>query len=120
MAGTKERPLLVTGPKSRGMVTLMAFNPEREPLKTWKLRPYFWARMAGVSEDVFRKDAQMAWGGKSIDSVFGAMVETRQVRKLPVGLLLLLLLVYLVVIGPLDQWWLKKINRPMQIGRAHV
>lgn len=113
MAGTPERPLLVTGPKSRGMVTLLAFNPEREPIKTWKLRPHFWARMSGVSEDVFRKEAQMAWGGKSIDSVFGAMVETRQVRKLPVGLLLLLLLVYLVVIGPLDQWWLKKINRPM-------
>jgi hypothetical protein len=41
------------------------------------------------------------------------MVETRQVRKLPIGFLLLLLVVYLVVIGPLDQWWLRKINRPM-------
>ena len=37
----------------------------------------------------------------------------RQVHKLPVTWLLLLLLVYLVVIGPLDQYWLKRINRPM-------
>jgi hypothetical protein len=35
------------------------------------------------------------------------------VRKLPVEWLLLLLLVYLIVIGPFDQYWLKKINRQM-------
>ncbi|HWN97034.1 MAG TPA: hypothetical protein VNT99_18535, partial [Methylomirabilota bacterium] len=32
---------------------------------------------------------------------------------LPIGWLLLLLIVYLIVIGPLDQYWLKKINRQM-------
>jgi hypothetical protein len=35
------------------------------------------------------------------------------VHKLPVGWLLLLLLVYLVVIGPLDRYWLKRIGKPM-------
>ena len=39
--------------------------------------------------------------------------HSRQVKKLPVEWLLLLLLVYLVVIGPFDQWFLKKINRQM-------
>jgi hypothetical protein len=48
-----------------------------------------------------------------LDGVFGAMVDTRQIRKLPIGWLLLLLLAYLIVIGPLDQYWLKKINRQM-------
>src|SRR6185503_8118390 len=32
---------------------------------------------------------------------------------LPVGWLLLLLVAYLAVIGPLDQYWLKKINKQM-------
>ena len=41
------------------------------------------------------------------------MIDSRQVRKLPVEWLLLLLVVYLIVIGPFDQWWLKKINRQM-------
>ncbi|MGC8991924.1 MAG: hypothetical protein ACP5MD_17540, partial [Verrucomicrobiia bacterium] len=41
------------------------------------------------------------------------MIETRQTRKLPVEWLLLLLAIYLIVIGPLDYWWLKKINRQM-------
>ena len=53
------------------------------------------------------------WGGWSIDGILGALIDSRQVRKLPVEWLLLLLIVYLVVIGPFDQWWLKKINRQM-------
>jgi hypothetical protein len=41
------------------------------------------------------------------------MIETRQVKKLPVGWLLVLLGVYLVVIGPFDRWWLRRLGRPM-------
>jgi hypothetical protein len=51
--------------------------------------------------------------GLSIDSVFGAMIDSKQVRKLPVEWLLLLLILYLCVIGPLDQYWLKRLKRPM-------
>jgi hypothetical protein len=51
--------------------------------------------------------------GWSIDGVFGAMIDSKQIRKLPVEWLLLLLIIYLLVIGPLDQWWLKRIKRPM-------
>jgi hypothetical protein len=45
--------------------------------------------------------------------VFGAMIDSRQVRKLPVQWLLLLLVVYLLVIGPVDQYCLKKAGRQM-------
>jgi len=41
------------------------------------------------------------------------MIDSKQVRKLPVHYLLLLLIVYLLVIGPVDQYWLKRIRRPM-------
>lgn len=107
------RPLIVSASRGRGLVTMLAFNPEREPFKSWKLRPWFWARISDVPKALLRATDFNAYGGRSADGIFGAMVETRQVRKLPVGFLLLLLVVYLVVIGPLDQWWLKKINRPM-------
>ena len=50
---------------------------------------------------------------QSLDSAFGAMIDSKQVRKLPVGWLLLLLLAYLAVIGPLDHYWLKKLNKQM-------
>lgn len=106
-------PLALTANRGRGLVTLLAINPEREPFKSWKLRPWFFAKLIGVSPALLRTDDLNLWGGRGLDSVFGAMIETKQIRKLPVGFLLLLLLVYLVVIGPFDRWWLKKINRPM-------
>jgi len=108
-----EQPVIVTAPKGRGRVTVLAFNPERDPFKNWKHRSWFWARVAGVTSELLVQGDFNAWGGRGMDAVFGAMIETRQVQKLPVGVLLLLLGVYLVVIGPLDQWWLKRINRPM-------
>ena len=49
----------------------------------------------------------------SSDGIFGSMIDSKQVRKLPLAWLLALLAAYLAVIGPLDQYWLKKINRQM-------
>jgi hypothetical protein len=45
--------------------------------------------------------------------VFGAMIDSRQVRKLPVTWLLVLLVVYLLVIGPVDHLVLKKLGKQM-------
>lgn len=106
-------PLIVTHARDRGCVTLLAFNPEREPIKSWKSRPWFWARLAGVPGSILSPNPTVRFGGRGLDSVFGAMIETRQVRKLPIGALLVLLIGYLVVIGPFDRWMLQKLNRPM-------
>ena len=41
-------PLGVSGRYGRGLVTALAFNPEQEPFKSWKQRPWFFARLASV------------------------------------------------------------------------
>jgi hypothetical protein len=102
--------LIVEANRGRGQVTVLAFSPEREPFRSWKQRNLFWSRLVGYQPVAPQYNA---YGGWSLDGVFGALIDSRQVRKLPVEWLLLLLLVYLVVIGPFDQFWLKKINRPM-------
>ena len=112
-AAADGRALILTAPRGRGRVTVLAFHPERDPIRSWSHRNWFWARVAGVPSGLLEPGDLNVWGGRGLDSVFGAMIETRQVQKLPVGILLLLLVVYLVVIGPLDQWWLRRINRPM-------
>ena len=104
-------PLAVTAERDRGRVTALAFSPEREPFKSWKGREWFWARLAGIPGMTLSRADRNVYGGNSVDGVFGAMIDSRQVRKLPVEWLLVLLIVYLIVIGPLDHWWLKKINR---------
>jgi hypothetical protein len=106
-------PLIVEAHRGRGKVTLLTFNPEREPLRTWTHRGWFWARLLEISPEYFANPSMVTHGGRSIDAVFGALLETDQIRTLPVEWLLVLLLVYLVVIGPLDQYWLKRVNRQM-------
>lgn len=107
------KPLIIEAARGRGQITLLTFSPEREPFRSWKNRGWFWAKVLNVPSEWFAMPDIPAWGGLSIDGVFGAMIDSRQVRKLPVQWLLLLLVVYLVVIGPLDQYWLKKIGRQM-------
>lgn len=106
-------PLAVTASRGRGLVTALAFSPEREPFRSWKNKAWFWARLAGLPAEWFGDAARNVYGGWSLDAVFGAMIETRQVHKLPVEWLLALLVVYLAVIGPFDRWFLKRINRQM-------
>ena len=108
-----DKPLIVTANRGCGRVTLLLFSPEREPFRSWKNLPTFWAKLAEVPGAWYVSADYRQPGGWSSDGIFGAMIDTRQVHKLPVTWLLLLLMVYLVVIGPLDQHWLKRIGRPM-------
>jgi len=106
-------PLLVTSIKGMGQVSVLLFSAEREPFKSWKNQPVFWSRLVHVPPRVYASAASFYPSGWSLDGVFGAMVDSRQVRKLPIGFLFLMLLAYLAIIGPVDQIWLRKIGRPM-------
>lgn len=111
-------PLIVTSHEGRGRVTCLMFSPERKPFSVWNNISSFWSKLVDVPPELYlnnnnNNNYNNMRGGWSIDGVFGAMIDSRQVRKLPVEWLLLLLIVYLVVIGPLDQYWLKSIKKPM-------
>jgi hypothetical protein len=108
-----DTPLVVTASRGRGRITALLFSPEREPARSWKNLPVFWARLTEVPGIWYVSSDFNQAGGWSCDGIFGAMIDSRQVHKLPLGWLLMLLTVYLVVIGPLDQYWLKRIGRPM-------
>ena len=113
LASSGGTPLIVSSRAGRGTVTVLLFDPERDPGRSWKNLPSLWARLAGVPPELYANDNVYSRSSSSIDGVFGAMVDSKQIRKLPVEWLLLLLIVYLAVIGPLDQYWLKRIERPM-------
>jgi hypothetical protein len=107
-------PLVIRAPQGNGQVTALMFSPERKPFSDWKNAPSFWSKLVEVPVELeSAQNGNNMSGGWSIDGVLGAMIDSRQIRKLPVEWLLLLLIVYLVVIGPLDQYWLKRIRRPM-------
>ena len=113
LRGHTDQPLMITAARGRGQITVLAFSPELEPFRTWKNKSWFWARLSGVPAEWLVTGNLARQGGRALDGIFGAMIDSRQIRKLPVGWLLALLVAYLVVIGPLDYFWLKKINRQM-------
>jgi hypothetical protein len=113
MQGAEDTPLMITANRGRGRITVLMFSPEREPFRSWKNLPTFWTKLADVPGDLYASSENTYRGEVGSDGIFGAMIDSRQVHKLPVEWLLLLLIVYLVVIGPLDQFWLKKIGKPM-------
>ena len=108
-----DTPLMITSHQGQGRVTALLFSPEREPMRSWKNLPTFWTKLTEVSPALYTTEAFSQNGNSSVDGVFGAMIDSKQVRKLPVGWLLMLLIVYLLVIGPVDQMWLKRLKRPM-------
>src|SRR5205814_1230231 len=113
LIGTKEEPLAIRAARGRGDVTVLLFSPELEPFRSWKNRNWFWAKLGEAPLEWLAGANSNPSGSMPLDGVFGAMVDSKQIRKLPVGWLLLLLVVYLVVIGPLDQYWLKRIGKQM-------
>lgn len=108
-----QTPLVVNAARDRGQITVILFNPEREPFRTWKVKPWLWARLAQIPWEQVQNTKFGNYGGLSIDGVLGAMIDSKQVRKLPISWLLGLLVVYLAVIGPVDQFVLKKLNKQM-------
>jgi len=113
LIGATDAPLAIRAARGRGQITVLLFSPELEPFRSWKNKNWFWAKMGNVPLEWLASANVGNYGSMPIDGIFGAMVDSKQIRKLPVGWLLLLLLAYLVVIGPLDQYWLKKINKQM-------
>ncbi len=97
-----------------GQVTLLGFNPEREPVKSWDNRPWLWAGLAEIDAAWFTSETPpRGYGRQHVDGLYGLMLDSRQVSKLPVVWLILLLVAYLVIIGPVDRIWLKRINKQM-------
>ena len=44
----QDLPLVVTANRGRGRWTALLFSPEREPFRSWKNLPVFWAKLTEV------------------------------------------------------------------------
>ena len=106
--------LITNANRGLGQVTILGFNPEREPIRSWENRAWLWARLADIDSDWFVSEKPPRdYGRMNVDGLYGMMIDSRQVSKLPVIWLILLLITYLVIIGPVDRIWLKRINKQM-------
>lgn len=106
--------LIANANRGLGKVTILGFDPEREPIRSWENRAWLWARLADIDSEWFVSEKPPRdYGRMNVDGLYGMMIDSRQVSKLPVIWLILLLITYLVIIGPVDRIWLKRINKQM-------
>ncbi|MBA4150505.1 MAG: hypothetical protein H0X66_20530 [Verrucomicrobia bacterium] len=112
VASAEGTPLAVQGFHGRGRITVLTFSPERQPFSSWNNRNWLWALITEVPVKFYESSDYYHWGW-SPDGVFASMIESDQLRKLPLFGLVMLLICYLVVIGPVDQLVLRRMNKQM-------
>ncbi|HEY6166697.1 MAG TPA: hypothetical protein VI454_01565, partial [Verrucomicrobiae bacterium] len=106
-------PLIVEARRQRGSVVVLAFNAEREPFLSWRHRAWFWVKLARVPEDLWTRRNWNRSYGSNLEAAFGAVLDSRQARTMPLGWLIALLTGYLLAIGPGDRWLVRRLKRPM-------
>ena len=105
-----EGPLIVEGRWGRGRVTLLLFHPEREPIASWELKAWFWRRLLQAP---FHTGPQSTGSssGITVEQILQLYALPGHIRKISLSSLILLLVVYLLVIGPFDRILLKKLHK---------
>ncbi len=100
-------PLLAKRPVGRGAVYFLSLDPKLAPLKDWDGSPIFWAAVAGQVPEL------PIWsGGIQNSSAAETAVSSLPSLSLPsMGALILFLVVYILLIGPVNYLLLKRFNR---------
>lgn len=98
-------PLALRRPYGDGLVTVLAFDPGRAPVAAWPGLSALW-------QSLDRSRPNSAWSEPPPDAAW--MATGIRARELPpaLGGLLLLLLAYIVLVGPINQAVLARRGRP--------
>ncbi len=106
-------PLMYQRAHGRGRVSVLTFDPERQPFVGYTSRAGFWTRLVDAPDFLYSGPDNQRYGRQSFDAAIGSLIETTQVRKLSLGWLLLLLIAYAAIIGPFDYVLVRRLKRPM-------
>ena len=119
--GNKNGPLIVQAPYGLGRVTVAAIDLDQPPFTRWKGQGAFWEQLLVESGPLYSSARADDYSGmvslqeqndivsrlqRSLDSFDGVPI-------IPFYLVALFILVYIVIVGPLDYFFVKKIiKRP--------
>jgi hypothetical protein len=108
-------PLVVQAARDAGRVTFAAFDPSRPPFTDWSGAKPFWKWLL----DIDKAPPAPKTGEEQAPRAIGSRLLAQQAGRFPdvaapeIGGLFLLIILYLVVVGPLDYVllrWLKKLE----------
>jgi hypothetical protein len=110
-------PLVVEASRDAGRVTFAAVNPANPPFQGWAGAPGFWKWL--LKAGPLPKPNPNAVVNERAPRAIGSLMLSQQIRRFPdvaapeIGGLFLLIILYLVVVGPLDYLllrWLRKLE----------
>lgn len=119
-------PLIVQGPAGLGRVVLVGFDLDLEPFTAWDGQTAFWNRLLLMLAPPPRQQPQqsqpsLTFGpGDSTQSELGGRLETNldnfgEVPVISFGWVALFIVVYILIVGPIDYFFLKKV-----VGRLEL
>ncbi len=116
---TDTLPLIVRMPYGLGNVTLLAFDVDSPPFSTWPNRLAFWKalveRFAPRVSSFQEGGAQGERVGADLTSHLHQALDTFDTPPISFGLVALFILLYILVVGPLDYFILKKVFNRLEL-----
>jgi hypothetical protein len=115
--GTK--PIAIQGPYGLGRVTVVAFDLDRAPLNEWIDRAAFWENMLNQAGYVLPTTGSKLekYGTKNDEysaALQGSLDFFEGVPVVSFGWVALFILIYIVLIGPVDYLFLKKVVKRLE------
>jgi hypothetical protein len=117
-------PLIVQGAYGLGSITVVAFDLDKPPFKGWRGEPDFWKKLIERTAPVFQPTSMTGRGnlpGSSAETPdVASQLETKleEFEDVPVisfGWVALFILIYILVVGPLDYLFLKKVVKRLEL-----
>jgi hypothetical protein len=127
-ASLRERddlPMMVRGTYGLGRVTLLAFDLDQPPFTTWGNQSMFWqkfrreqGREPGRDETAMQGNVMMGMPQTNDDiasKLQQSLEEFEDVQVISFGWVALFILVYILIVGPLDYLFLKKVVKRLEL-----
>jgi hypothetical protein len=127
LSSTSGLPLVVRGPYGFGRVTAIALDVDQKPFADWADRPLFWVKAIDLRRRASSDSTAaggMVGGGRRIlnagvddlaSQLRRALEQFPGVRLVPFGWVAFFIFLYILLIGPGDYLFLKKVLKRMEL-----
>jgi hypothetical protein len=120
VVGTRDLPLVVQAPYGLGFVTFVAVELNREPFSSWDGRSDFWLKILAIRKQPAQDgNAQTAWGQRALSDISShlrmQLEHFEGVSLVPFQWVAFFIFLYILLIGPVDYFLVKKVLKRMEL-----
>ena len=118
--GTRDLPLVVRAPYGFGTVTFVALELNHEPFSSWDGRTDFWLKLLAIRKQPQQdSNPQAAWGQRALSDISShlrmQLEHFEGVSLVPFQWVAFFIFLYILLIGPVDYFLVKKVFKRMEL-----